>query len=95
MTNKVEQNMKSSLRLRFILIDRWNRPTFKDQDSPHYFCYIDSLYRHNEKEKVLADIKSGRLEYLDLYLKGTDPEGEPEFVLTRTGYMFLDRLDSK
>ena len=65
---------------KFVGIDSWSRPVFKQEGRRNYFCLVDVLLDGNapqsEIEDMIDGINAGRFV---LYEKDSDFDGEPGY----------------
>ncbi|EBL8291849.1 hypothetical protein DLP14_14450 [Salmonella enterica] len=68
----------------FVGADYWSRPVFRGKRNI-YYCSTEQLIHGNETqeqiEAILQNISDGKD---SLYIKGRDPEGEPDYPVKYT-----------
>lgn len=76
--NKTNPN---AIKLLFIGIDNWNRPTFKESSTGTHFCIVDKVLGIHEKPSH-ADLEK-LLKSYSLYEKGNSFNGEPSHPVAK------------
>lgn len=80
--------MEKPIVVRFVNVDNWNRPVFRQVDKKIYYGSVDKLFPYEESEEgVLKYVTSADLEYFG-HSFGCEPMGglpSAEIIIERKG----------
>lgn len=63
--------------IRFVGVDEWNRPTFKETDGNRYYCDVEHLFNYGATEPEIKAQADKLTPIFKGYTFNAEPQGDP------------------